>query len=837
MKSHYLLLCFLLISFISFSQEAEAPTLSVGLESLTFGKGTIDVEALKKVVARKQNELKREGLKRFVFDRLPEYNYTSKLFLQSCILTILEEKNQDIVERELLELSTNYAIVLGFSELMYPYDRENRIKMPKVEEIWKEIVVDTIKVKPYLQRQLFIDFMGTVLSKNELLKERGFFDFDSRIDYRYSKLYRQLDTIAYLNSDRFKSLDSLLTSRVNGYLESYQFIREIINDKNYDKLKEKKDDFLNEAYRIIGDSTVRKSLNLQGESEYLRMIDIGKELKTFLEETNELNENIKKFNSYKVELSSLIEAYNAALNPVDTISLKNTTSALDSKFNTLRSLQTELIRTSKVIINTFDSQKLIASGDELKKSDAYEKIKNIRDKVGKMDFELLTEQQIKNLPKPLKSPIDSTYLSQIQPLNNFKFNPVSSLANLETTLEFIDSEFNLYKQSVEKSDIGRKNFLRQIINSVNKELISQNIRFEDSVSRRVYSKRLSQLYLKSKQIASKENLNIDDLIYLENNALPALVELKIIVNDSASDKNLEKIINATNAAIALSKYLEVDEELLSLQINEDIVSFLNFLGRINELDNASTFAYVIQILDETHNFIENTYLKYYQNEVAFETWFNALDNTEKKRVMKFEHYQAFKSLYNKLLNNIEKYTIIDEEKDIIEIDLVSFLESFVESFENSGEKRNFGLYFTVGISQNIFLNDNVPSELETIGFASEKIGVRYTLFHNEIDKPKNLADKPIQSYEFDKQSPFLNEIYLIGYGSGLLYEIADLTTDSSFDAPHVGTGVGFRFFNSLDINATIGFPFFPDRKFGEAPFVGISFDVPIGEYLSAIRGD
>jgi len=941
MKLSFRLSLFLLIilSMPLKAQEAESPTLSVGLESLTFGQGTIDVEALKRVVARKQNELKREGLKRFVFDRLPEYNYTSKLFLQSCILTILEEKNQNIVERELLELSTNYAIVMGFSELMYPYDRKKVVKMPNVERIWR-VAVDTSKIEPNLQKQLFIDFMGTVLSKNELLKERGFFDFDSKIDYKYSKLYQHLDTTQTLNNSGFERLDSLLTSRINGYLESYKFIREIVNDKNYDKLKEKKDGFLNEAYRIVGDSTVSNSLNLQGDSEYLRMINLGKELNTFIGETRELNENIKRYNSSRTQLSNLIKKYNDSLKSVKITHLKNLSTAIESEYNILKPLKSELDRKKNTIIKTIDSQKLIASDDELFRSDTYEKIKRIRDQIENLNFPLLSNDEEDSLLNKIRIKIDSSSISSAKALPNYEFGTISSLKNLKPNLDSINSEFNFYKQSVEKSNIGRQDFLRQILNSVNEELISQNIKFEDSISRRVYSKRLSQLYLKSKQIAAKENLSIDDLIYLEKNALPALVELKIIVTDSTSDKKLKKIINATNAAIALSKYLEVDDDLLALNINEEIVSFLNFLGRINELDNASTFAYVLQVLDETHSFIESTYFEDYElksdgtidiktsekqksdnlslstvyiskaqkkisslnNEsttrnikkagrklqkairkrkrevkklakrerqikrvdqlkqelkevkkqdqsidsyiVEFQQADDLIDESQalrrsisKNRSDKFINYQAYKSLYNKLINNIEKYTIIDEENDIIEIDLVSFLESFVESFENSGEKRHFGLYFTVGLSQNVFLDGTAPGELETIGFASEKIGVRYTVFNNEVRKPKNLANKPIQSYEFDKQSPFLNEIYILGYGSGLLYKIADLTTDGSFDAPHVGTGVGFRFFNSLDINATIGFPFLSDEKFGKAPFVGISFDVPIGEYLSAIRGD
>ena len=50
-------------------------------------------------------------------------------------------------------------------------------------------------------------------------------------------------------------------------------------------------------------------------------------------------------------------------------------------------------------------------------------------------------------------------------------------------------------------------------------------------------------------------------------------------------------------------------------------------------------------------------------------------------------------------------------------------------------------------------------------------------------------------------TPIISDFYLFAYGSGLLYNIADLTTEGDhFNNSMVGIGVGLAFFNALDVN-------------------------------------
>ncbi|MEM6721446.1 MAG: hypothetical protein AAF611_19120 [Bacteroidota bacterium] len=52
------------------------PSLAVGLETLTYTKGNIDIELLTEIILEKQSELKQEAIKRFIFNLFPRGNYT-----------------------------------------------------------------------------------------------------------------------------------------------------------------------------------------------------------------------------------------------------------------------------------------------------------------------------------------------------------------------------------------------------------------------------------------------------------------------------------------------------------------------------------------------------------------------------------------------------------------------------------------------------------------------------------------------------------------------------------------------------------------------------------------
>ena len=112
-----LLILFCLLPATALSQQS--PTLAVGLETLTLKKGDIDVEALTAIIMEKQRELKHEALRRFMLSMFPESNYTTKYYVQNCLNILLYETNPQVIEKEILELTTNYALAVGIATVLH----------------------------------------------------------------------------------------------------------------------------------------------------------------------------------------------------------------------------------------------------------------------------------------------------------------------------------------------------------------------------------------------------------------------------------------------------------------------------------------------------------------------------------------------------------------------------------------------------------------------------------------------------------------------------------------------------------------------------------------------
>ena len=110
-----LIIAIILVLCTPLSRAQVDPTLAVGLESLTYAKGKIDVELLTEIIMEKQKELKQEALKRFMFNLFPEGNYTTKFYLQNALHILMNEQNPEVIKKELMEILTNYSLALGFT--------------------------------------------------------------------------------------------------------------------------------------------------------------------------------------------------------------------------------------------------------------------------------------------------------------------------------------------------------------------------------------------------------------------------------------------------------------------------------------------------------------------------------------------------------------------------------------------------------------------------------------------------------------------------------------------------------------------------------------------------
>ncbi len=867
MKNNTLLFFLLLLCFKSISQTNQDPSLSVGLEALTYGKGTIDVEVLGKILAKKQNELKKEGLKRYVFDRMGNYSYTTKLFIQNSMIVLLDERNQDIIEKELLELSTNYAMIIGFTEIYVKnysnkknetntqvsinnqtntvLDRYfNELKSINVREI------DTSKIdKEKIAKQLLIDIVGTALSENKELKQRGFFDFDSRISYEKSKLFQAYK--GQINEEIIEGILNEVTTVVSTYLKSYRYIKDILVNEDYSKLNNLKDEYLNQidlnslanSNSILLNFGIKSNnkelINVFKSSAFLNNLD--KQIKNYNESLKNVKQIIVKTkpdigNMFKKE-SNLYKKIDSGLNEdvfeKKIAAYKLTFQSYDDEYQKLK-INAERIVNSLREIKKFspllaneDITFLLFKGkvDKVKGDLAKLKIKTDDDKELYTTFsevfkktrnkDSISEEDFNQLSKSL-----DIVESKIKEIGKLKNVPQLSSADLNSFKE----RFIKYEDTIKNDALINRNFIKQVLASVSGSLLSRNFKNTDTVFIKESADFLSKFYIKTRKLSQKKDFSIDDVLYFENVALPELVKLKILVSDTDNDKILNEILQTSNILIPLMKYYMTPDKLKELKINDDVLSFFGFIANINKLDKANTFTFILQLLDQTHTFITDT--------------FENSDN---------QNNSKFKKIYEQLVNGIEKYTIINNKLEVIEIDVISFLNTFITKYNKESAYGKHSLYFTLGFAQNIFLSDYKiengaleEDNLSSIGFASEKIGYKLKLHSFKGRDYENLAISEINDISDDisnSPNPFINEWYLVTYGSGILYKLADLTTNENFDFPHVGIATGLRFYNSLDVNLSIGFPFIENEKFGDNAFLGVSLEIPIGEYIEALGGN
>lgn len=97
----------------------QAPTLSAGLDNVTFKQGTLDVELLAKIISEKQRELVREGIKRTIYKSIgnsKKLDDLTQFYIERVVDVIFNEKNHKVITKRVLEETTNYLFILGITK-------------------------------------------------------------------------------------------------------------------------------------------------------------------------------------------------------------------------------------------------------------------------------------------------------------------------------------------------------------------------------------------------------------------------------------------------------------------------------------------------------------------------------------------------------------------------------------------------------------------------------------------------------------------------------------------------------------------------------------------------
>lgn len=208
--------------------------------------------------------------------------------------------------------------------------------------------------------------------------------------------------------------------------------------------------------------------------------------------------------------------------------------------------------------------------------------------------------------------------------------------------------------------------------------------------------------------------------------------------------------------------------------------------------------------------------------------------------------EDIKDALSTVVSFVKDYTIIkvnEDGKEVVDFNVESFLVKLQNIKPNTNKR--FQFLFTVGVNS-IYFNDKIIRKEDTISnfsFVSEKIGVKFKFIDRAFWKTRN----PGETYRINRTwwsketapvEPIVSNYHLLLYGSGILYNLANVGTTKDFNAPLIGGGIGITFTNSLDLNLTMGMPLLQSQTIKESSkywYAGIGFDIQFGEYLNRLN--
>ena len=320
---------------------------------------------------------------------------------------------------------------------------------------------------------------------------------------------------------------------------------------------------------------------------------------------------------------------------------------------------------------------------------------------------------------------------------------------------------------------------------------------------------------------SSDTVRVEDLYYLEEKTRPLVVKL---VTEYGLDASYIMLVDKYRSDILTRLLKEIMSKLANKKssiIKElnavDYRAFVEILTHIFELDRSTTYEEYLKTLRSVAGIFD--------------------DNNVSRLVFTLTDF-------------LEKFTILDKEKNAISVNVEEIILQLYNKYEARVQNNRVNFYFSIGLNQTFGIDYDKGYELQSdsttlksLAFAAEKIGV----------KVKFRDWRRIRSYEYGEsygplqtqikrtntRKPIVNDVYWLVYGSGILYNITNTTTGKDFTYPIIGTGLGVAFYNSLDLNLFVNFPLVSDESFGESlqrrQLYGFSFDIKIGEYITAAR--
>ena len=215
---------------------------------------------------------------------------------------------------------------------------------------------------------------------------------------------------------------------------------------------------------------------------------------------------------------------------------------------------------------------------------------------------------------------------------------------------------------------------------------------------------------------------------------------------------------------------------------------------------------------------------------------------------------------SRLSDIVNRYVILDEtqfsenERFGFKIDVEGIILALEDKvIEGHSPTRNcwFNVrpYFTIGLNYGAYREETLDFEtgairsVPTIAWAGEKLGLKWRLWDwrythsREANEVFHYRGKNFKRY-VRPTIPAVSNCYLNVFASGLLYSVADLRTESSYDGVLFGAGGGLTIFNDLEVNVSYVTPLLATNDLQaniNAGFWNLGLDIPIFQYIRAAR--
>ncbi|MBL4704645.1 MAG: hypothetical protein JKY54_08995 [Flavobacteriales bacterium] len=850
----------LILVFINIyvSAQESAPTLSMGIDKVLFSKGGLDVGLISEIIASKQDELKKTIVKKEILRRVNQEGcFATRNYAYNVVDVILNERNKGVLKREILEYTANYAFVYGISELYLRLACESDQTLlssvikdfgyPNADSLYKH--TNNRPLGLFLERinrpidlgqsdqlslsNIMLDIVFDVSQNNEMLKGKGF--FQKPLYLTWSEYELENSYYWYLNHVKDQGKEAriqALKKDINGFisqiLKFYNIIGKVDGVEHLDTLRNRLTVQIDQNTAHLEQHLFADAIVIQNElfQKQKKSLKEGENIDLVIERLRaDVSERAKKavdfdlatIKSYREDSIALIDLFRDYNDFCDEIKVC-TGSFVRGDQSTTHFLETEKLRSAanggsvsnRSYIDTLD--RLIA-----------------RDRVITSEFARITGINPK-FEKDLAKPIEVAFNKRDDKLKDFNEYEVAknllaesyrSSDKVAQAISQLERELDVQEKEVaEHSSLIATNLSENVryLNTQLEAITMMDLKLSpenDSVLLELYR----QLYvLKS---ANHSFANYHYITYLRKDLLP---DVRLLNQHQGGKFNMvirlvENITYLIEKEIfsPFKKSTEVGENSLLfvlLQKGDEInFDYVNFLEKLDHLEEVGTYSYLLHTL------------------------LGIGDIHAKKGTSR---------ALNTVVNAIEKYIEFDVADDQIELDVEGIILALYDQYADR-DFNGMKFHLTVGLNQATFLTQgyslNATDTISNLAFASEKIGVKFKLVNWKLRRSylpgENFKNKVVTERKASRHfqsDPIISDLHILLYGSGLLHNLSNLTSNKEFNHPIAGLSLGISTYNHLDFNIGLAMPLASNRTLSTNDLMlNVGFDIRFSEYLTALN--